>query len=69
MPAKLKPVPKFVSEAEERAYWERTDSTRHVDWSKAKPVTLKNLKPSVSARRHDDSAAPAQPLPRRGKTR
>ena len=45
----LEKIPAFASEAEERAYWERTDSTRHLDWSKAKPARLPNLKPSTSA--------------------
>lgn len=31
----LKPIPKFASEAEERAFWERHDSADYVDWSKA----------------------------------
>jgi len=29
-------IPKFTSEAEERAYWESHDSTDHIDWNKAK---------------------------------
>ena len=44
-----KPVPSFASEAEERAYWERTDSADHVDWSKAERVRLPNLKPSSTS--------------------
>ena len=43
----LKPVPKFASEADERAYWEAHDSTEHLDWSKAAKVTLPNLKPTT----------------------
>lgn len=42
-----KPVPKFASEAQERAYWETHDSTKHLDWSKARNVALPNLKPST----------------------
>ena len=42
-------IPKFRSEAEERRFWETHDSTDHVDWSKAKPVRLPNLKPSTTA--------------------
>jgi predicted DNA binding CopG/RHH family protein len=42
-----KPVPKFTSEAEERAYWEKHDSTAHLDWSKARKATLPNLKPTT----------------------
>ena len=43
----VKPIPKFASEAEERAYWEKQDSTKHVDWSKARKVTLPKLKPTT----------------------
>jgi predicted DNA binding CopG/RHH family protein len=42
-------VPNFADESEERAYWERADSTDHVDWSRAKPVALPNLRPSTTA--------------------
>ena len=43
----LKPVPKFRSEAEERAFWETHDSSDYVDWSKAQQIALPNLKPST----------------------
>jgi predicted DNA binding CopG/RHH family protein len=49
MAKKLKTVPKFVSEAEERAFWEGHDSTDYVDWSKAVRVTFPNLKPTTTA--------------------
>ncbi|MBK8121330.1 MAG: BrnA antitoxin family protein [Sulfuritalea sp.] len=42
-----KAIPRFASEAEERAFWESQDSTAHVDWSKAKRVVLPNLKPTT----------------------
>ena len=42
-------VPKFATEAEERAFWESQDSTDHVDWSKAEKVRLPNLKPSSTS--------------------
>ena len=29
----MKPIPKFASEKQERAYWEKHDSTEHLDWS------------------------------------
>jgi predicted DNA binding CopG/RHH family protein len=45
--SKAKKVPKFKTEAEERAFWERSDSSDYVDWSKAKPVSMSNLKPST----------------------
>lgn len=42
-----KAIPKFKSEAEERSFWESHDSTNYVDWEKARPVSLPNLKPST----------------------
>jgi predicted DNA binding CopG/RHH family protein len=44
---KLKPVPDFASEAEERAFWQTHDTSDHVDWAKAERVRLPNLKPST----------------------
>jgi predicted DNA binding CopG/RHH family protein len=46
---KLKPVPPFKSEAEERKFWETHDSTDYVDWSKATRARFPNLKPSTQA--------------------
>lgn len=46
--AKL-PVPQFKSEAEERAFWEKHDSTAYLDWSKAQRPNFSNLKPSTTA--------------------
>lgn len=45
--SKLKKIPKFKNEDEERAFWEKHDSTEYVDWSKAKHATFPNLKPST----------------------
>ena len=42
-----KAIPKFAGEAAERTYWESHDTTGHVDWSKAKKVSLPNLKPTT----------------------
>ena len=42
-------APKFASEAEERAYWVREDSTASLDWRQAKRVRLQNLQPSTTA--------------------
>ena len=44
---KLRTVPKFQSEAEERRFWEKHDSSDYVDWSKAKRMRFPNLKPST----------------------
>ncbi|MGV0959451.1 MAG: BrnA antitoxin family protein [Limnohabitans sp.] len=41
------PIPKFNTEAQERAYWETHDSTMHVDWTKAQKVKLPNLRPTT----------------------
>jgi predicted DNA binding CopG/RHH family protein len=45
----LKSVPIFANEAEERRFWETHDSTAYLDWSKAQPVRLPNLKPTQTA--------------------
>ena len=42
-------IPEFATETEERAFWEREDSTKYVDWSKAERVRLPNLKPSTTS--------------------
>lgn len=41
---KLKKIPKFKSEKEEREFWWKTDSTEYVDWSKAEKWVFPNLK-------------------------
>jgi predicted DNA binding CopG/RHH family protein len=45
--SKIKKALKAKTEAKERAFWESNDSSDYVDWSKAKPVTMSNLKPST----------------------
>jgi len=45
---KLKPIPKFKNEADERRFWETHDSTDYLDWSKAQRVTFPNLKLSTT---------------------
>ena len=47
MSKKLKPVPRFRNEAEEREFWETHDSSDYVDLSKARRVSFPNLKLSV----------------------
>ena len=58
MPKKLKPVPYFETEAEERAFWETHDSMDYVDWSKARRVSFPNLKLSqpTEPAEHTDTA-------------
>lgn len=40
-------VPRFATEAQDRAYWESNDSSQHLDWTKAQKATLPNLRPST----------------------
>ena len=47
MSKQLKPIPQFKSEAAERAFWEKHDSSEYLDWSKAQPAVLPNLKPTT----------------------
>jgi predicted DNA binding CopG/RHH family protein len=49
MRKRLKLIPKFKDEAEERSFWEspENDSTEYVDWDKAKLATFPRLKPST----------------------
>lgn len=44
---KLKKVPEFKTEAEEREFWESHDSADYVDWNQARPASFPNLKPST----------------------
>ena len=43
----LKAIPRFESEAAERAFWETHDTADYVDWSHAKTGVFPNLKPST----------------------
>ena len=43
----LKSIPKFANEGAERTFWEKNDSTNYLDWTKARPASLPNLKPST----------------------
>lgn len=49
MSRKLKSIPRFRSEADERKFWETHDSTDYIDWSKAQRVQFPNLKLSTTA--------------------
>ena len=49
MSKKLKPIPHFRSEAEEREFWETHDSTDYVDWRHAQRVRFPNLKLSMQS--------------------
>lgn len=47
MQKKLKPIPKFRNEDEERDFWATADTSEYFDWSKAERVIFPNLKPST----------------------
>ncbi len=42
------PLPAFASEADERDFWQETDTADRIDWSTAERVRLPNLKPSTA---------------------
>jgi predicted DNA binding CopG/RHH family protein len=44
--SKLKKVPEFKSEAEERDFWLTHDATRYLDLSQARPAIFPNLQPT-----------------------
>ena len=43
---KLKKLPKFKNEDEERKFWDTHSSVDYFDWSKAQNVIFPNLKPT-----------------------
>jgi predicted DNA binding CopG/RHH family protein len=45
--SKLKKIPDFKNDSEERRFWEKNDSSEYLDWSKAKRASFPNLKPST----------------------
>ena len=57
MSKKLKPVPFFETEAEERHFWETHDSMDYVDWSKARRVQFPNLELTPPEELAQDSEA------------
>jgi len=52
----IKAIPKFANEAEERAFWEKHDSTDYLDWTKARRVVLPNLR--FTTKKYLATAAP-----------
>ena len=44
---KLRQIPSFSNEDEERKFWNSHDSTEFIDWNRAIPMTFPNLKPST----------------------
>ena len=57
MPKKLKPIPAFANEEEERIFWETHDSFDYVDWDNAVRVRLPNLKFSHESRQEQETPA------------
>ncbi len=47
MPKKLKDIPIFKNEDEEREFWAKRDSTDFIDWENGKLNVLPNLKPTT----------------------
>jgi len=47
MSKRPKPIPKFATEAAERAFWEKSDSTKYLHWKQAQAAVFPNLKPST----------------------
>ena len=45
--SKLKNIPKFQNEDEEREFWAEKDSSDYIDWRKSKPMFFSKLKPST----------------------
>jgi predicted DNA binding CopG/RHH family protein len=49
MKKKVKPIPKFKSEHEERRFWETHDTTEYFDSAKMVRASFPNLKPSTQS--------------------
>jgi predicted DNA binding CopG/RHH family protein len=47
MKKRLKSVPDFTNEDEERQFWEQYDSSDYLDWKQAQQVVMPNLKPTT----------------------
>jgi predicted DNA binding CopG/RHH family protein len=47
MSKRIKRIPKFASEAAERTFWEKSDSSVYLDWKKAPLTVLPKLKPAT----------------------
>ena len=47
MPKKLREIPNFKSEDEEREFWAEENSTDYIDWNSAELKTLARLKPTT----------------------
>jgi predicted DNA binding CopG/RHH family protein len=43
------PIPEFKNDDEEREFWATHDSSKYMDWSKARRLAFPNLKPTTRA--------------------
>ena len=57
MRKKLKPIPAFNSEEEERTFWETHDSFDYVDWDNAVRVRFPNLRLSADK---EEASSPSE---------
>ena len=48
MKKKLKEIPVFKNEDDEREFWSTNDSSDYIDWDAAAPVVFAKLKPTTS---------------------
>ncbi len=46
---KLKRIPKFESEDQERRFWAKADSSEYFDWTKAEKALFPNLRPTTES--------------------
>ena len=44
---KLKNIPKFKNEDEEREFWVKENSNEYLNWNNSKRISFPNLKPST----------------------
>ena len=49
MSKELKDIPTFTSEAEEREFWAKQDSSDYLDWDEAEVVVFPKLKPTTKS--------------------
>ncbi len=47
MKKRLRSVPDFANENDERRFWEKHDSSDYLDWKQAQQVVMPNLKPTT----------------------
>jgi len=47
MKKRLKTIPQFANEKEEKVFWEKNDSSDYLDWNKATKIVMPNLKPTT----------------------